>query len=110
MKTVNNLINKNPIHFTTNTILLIFIAIVAFYILIKAVAGIIKIIAVVAICWFLLMSAQSTNLVNIPIIKQTYNVVEKVIPSKALWTKATNYIENDAKKVSNVYKAAKNSN
>ena len=109
MKTVNNLINKNPIHFTTNTILLIVIAIIAFYILLKAAAAIIKIIAVIGICWFVLMSVQSTNLVNIPIIKQTYNVVEKMIPSKELWTKATNYLDDGVKKVSKVYQDAKSS-
>lgn len=109
MKTVNSIINRNPIHFTTNTIFLIVIAIIAFYILLKAVGGMIKIIAVIAICLFILMSVQSTNLVNIPVIKQTYNVVEKMIPSKALWTEATNYLNNGAMKVSKVYKDVKGS-
>ena len=95
MQKVNDIISKNPIHLTTNTILLIVISIVAFYILIKAIGGMIKIIALVVVCWFVLMSLQSTNLVNIPLIKQTYNAIERIIPSKALWTEAL----NDANKI-----------
>ena len=86
MEYINNLISKNPIHLTTNTIILIAVAIIAFYILIKAIGGIIKIAALVAICYFVSMSLQSTNLVNIPIIKDSYTAIEKMIPSKELWT------------------------
>jgi hypothetical protein len=42
------------------------------------------------------MSVQSTNIVNIPLIKQAYTELEKVIPSKELWTKASSYVK-DAK-------------
>lgn len=90
MEQINNLISKNSVHITTNTILLIVVAIVAFYILIKAIAGIIRIVALVGACWFILMSLQSTNLVNIPIIKNTYTTIEKIIPSQELWTEALN--------------------
>ena len=90
MKNVNDVINNNPIHLTTNTIILILVAIVALYVLIKAIGGLIKIIALVVVCWFVLMSLQSTNIVNIPIIKQTYTAIERIIPSKALWTETLN--------------------
>lgn len=93
MEEINNLINQGQIHLTTNTILLIVVAIIAFYILIKAASAIIKIIAVVAICWFVLMSLQSTNLVNIPIIKDTYTAIEEIIPAQELWTKAVNSVD-----------------
>lgn len=92
MENINAIISKNPIHITTNTIILIFIAIIAFYILIKVMSSIVKIVAFIAICWFLLMSVQSTNIANIPIVKQSYVEIEKVIPSKELWKKATEYI------------------
>ena len=88
MKNVNDVINNNPIHLTTNTIILILVAIVALYVLIKAIGGLIKIISLVVFCWFVLMSLQSTNIVNIPIIKQTYTAIERIIPSKAIWTEA----------------------
>ena len=88
MDNINKLIDKSPIHLTTNTILLIIVAIIAFYVLIKAIGGMLKIIALVAVCWFVLMSLQSTNIVNIPLIKQTYTAIERIIPSKAIWTEA----------------------
>ncbi len=86
MEYINDLISKSPIHLTTNTIILIVVTIIAFYILIKALGGIIKIVALLAVCYFVLMSLQSTNLVNIPIIKDSYTAIEKIIPSKELWT------------------------
>lgn len=97
MENINELISKSPIQITTNTILLVVVAIVALYVLIKVASGIIKIVAVVAICWFVLMSLQSTNLVNIPIIKDTYTAIEELIPSKELWTE----VVNNADKINN---------
>ena len=93
MLDITNLMDKNLPHITTNTLILIIIGIVALYILIKVVSNLLKIIAFIAVCWFLLMSVQSTNLVNIPIIKQTYSAIERIIPSKELWTKASSYIK-----------------
>ncbi|AGX42480.1 hypothetical protein [Clostridium saccharobutylicum] len=90
MEKVNDLISKNPIHLTTNTIILIVVAIVAFYIVMKAIEGIVKIIAILGVCYFALMSIQSTNLINVPVIKETYATIEKIIPSKELWTDALN--------------------
>ena len=90
-------------HLTTNTIVLVIIAIIAIYILLKAIAGIIRIAALIGVCWFILMSLQSTNLVNIPVIKEAYTAVEKIIPSKELWTEALdkankiNKVVNDLK-------------
>ena len=98
MEKINDLINQGQVHLTTNTILLIVVAIVAFYILIKAASAIIKIIAVVGICWFMLMSLQSTNLVNIPGIKETYTAIEEIIPAQELWTEAVNSVD----KINNV--------
>ena len=95
------MINKSSIHVTTNTIILIIIAIIAFYILINVMSSIIKIVACVAICWFLLMSVQSTNITNIPIVKQAYVSIEKIIPSKELWTKTSSYMNNASKKIYN---------
>lgn len=95
MENINAMISKSSIHVTTNTIILIIIAIIAFYILLKVMSSVIKIIACIAICWFLLMSVQSTNIANIPIVKQAYVEIEKVIPSKELWKKATNYINDN---------------
>lgn len=86
MNEINDLISKSPIHLTTNTIILIAVAIVAFYFVMKVIEGIVKIIAIVGVCYFVLMSVQSTNLVNIPVIKETYTAIEKIIPSKELWT------------------------
>jgi len=80
------LISKSPIHLTTNTIILIAVAIFAFYFVLKAIEGIVKIIAIIGVCYFVLMSVQSTNLVNIPVVKETYTAIEKIIPSKELWT------------------------
>jgi len=97
------LIKNTPIHLTTNTIVLIIVAIIALYILIKAIAGIIRIAALIGVCWFILMSIQSTNLINIPIIREAYTTVEKIIPSKELWTDALdkadkiNKVVNDLK-------------
>ena len=102
MQSVNSLISKSPIHLTTNTILLIVVAVIAFYVLIKAIGGIIKIIALVVVCWFVLMSLQSTNLVNIPLIKETYNGIERMIPSKALWTDALNNANKIKKAVNDI--------
>ena len=97
MENVNNLIDKQLPHITTNTLILIIMAIIAFYILIKVISGIIKIIALIAICWFVLMTVQSTNIANIPIVKQAYVKIEKVIPSKELWTKASGYVKDASK-------------
>ena len=50
-----------------------------------------------------MMSIQSTNLINIPIIREAYTTVEKIIPSKELWTEALdkadkiNKVVNDLK-------------
>ena len=103
MENINEIIDKAPLHLTTNTILLIVIAIIAFYILIKAIGNMIKIIAMLGICYFVLMSLQSTNLIDIPVIKETYTVIEKMIPSKEVWTEALdkadkiNKVVNDLK-------------
>lgn len=93
MEEINSFVSQNPLHLTTNTIILIAVAVVAIYILIKAIGNLIKIAAMLAVCYFVLMSLQSTNIVNIPVIKQTYEVVEKVMPSKELWTEAVNKVE-----------------
>lgn len=90
MENINNLIGKGQIHLTTNTILLILAAITGFYILVKAISGVIKITAVIGVLYFILMSIQSTNLINIPVIKETYTTIEKTIPSKELWTEVIN--------------------
>lgn len=103
MDKINDLLSKTPLHLTTNTIVLVIIAIIALYILLKAIAGIIRIAALIGVCWFILMSLQSTNLVNIPVIKEVYTAVEKIIPSKELWTEALdkankiNKVVNDLK-------------
>lgn len=93
MDKINEFISKSPIHLTTNTIILIAVAIVAFYVVMKAIEGIVKVIAIVGVCYFLLMSVQSTNIVNIPVIKETYNAIESVIPSKELWTETLNNVD-----------------
>ncbi|MFL0247278.1 hypothetical protein [Candidatus Clostridium stratigraminis] len=98
MPDVNNLINQQLPHITTNTIILIIVAIIAIYVLIKVISSVIKIIAFLAVCWLILMSVQSTNLVNIPLVKQSYTAIERIIPSKELWTKATSYVK-DADKI-----------
>lgn len=97
MENVNNLIEQQLPHITTNTIILIIMAIIAFYILMKVLSSVIKIVALIAICWFVLMSVQSTNIVNIPLVKQAYSTIEKIIPSKELWTKASGYVEDASK-------------
>ena len=103
MDKINDLISKSPIHLTTNTIILIAVAIFAFYFVMKAIEGLVKIIASIGVCYFVLMSVQSTNLVNIPVIKQTYTAIEKIIPSKELWTETidkadkVNKVVNDLK-------------
>ncbi|AWK49630.1 hypothetical protein DIC82_00340 [Clostridium beijerinckii] len=102
MEKINDLINKSPIHLTTNTILLIVVGIVAFYILIKAIGGMIKIIAIVGVCYFVLMSLQSTNLVNIPLIKETYTEIESLIPSKELWKETINNVDKINKVVNDL--------
>jgi len=99
LKNISTMISKNPIHVTTNTIILIVIAIIAFYILLNVMSSIIKIVAFLAICWFLLMSVQSTNIANIPIVKKAYVEIDKIIPSKELWTKASSYINDANKKI-----------
>ena len=99
MRNISTFIIKNPIHVTTNTIILIIIAIIAFYILLNVVSSIVKIAACIAICWFLLMSVQSTNIANIPIVKKAYVEIEKIIPSKELWTKASSYMNDANKKI-----------
>ena len=93
------MISKSPIHVTTNTILLIIIAIIAFYILLNVVSSIVKIVACIAIFWFLLMSVQSTNIANIPIVRKAYVEINKIIPSKELWTKASSYMNDANKKI-----------
>ncbi|KGK85820.1 MULTISPECIES: hypothetical protein [unclassified Clostridium] len=97
MENVNKLIDKQLPHITTNTVVLIIMAIIAFYILMKVISGVIKIIALIAVCWFVLMTVQSTNIISIPIVKQAYVKIEKIIPSKELWTKASDYIEDAGK-------------
>jgi hypothetical protein len=97
LENISAMINANPIHITTNTIILIIIAIIAFYIFINVISSVIKIIACIAIIWFILMSVQSTNIANIPVVKQAYVEIEKIIPSKELWKKASNIIENQIK-------------
>lgn len=102
MEEINNLISKNPLHLTTNTILLIAVAIIALYILIKAIGNMIKIAAMIGVCYFVLMSLQSTNIINIPVIKQTYAVIEKVIPSKELWTETMDKVDKINKVVNDL--------
>lgn len=88
MEKINDILDKAPVHLTTNTIILAAVAIIAIYVLIKAISGIIKTVAILGVCYFVLMSLQSTNLVNIPVIKDTYTTIEKLIPSKEVWTEA----------------------
>lgn len=102
MEKINDLISKSPIHLTTNTILLMAVGIVAFYILIKAIGGMIKIIAMIGVCYFVLMSLQSTNLVNIPLIKETYTSIESLIPSKELWTETIKNVDKINKVVNDL--------
>lgn len=97
MENVNNLISQQLPNINTNTLILIIGAIIALYILMKVISGVIKIIALIAVCWFVLMSAQSTNLVNIPLVKEAYDTIEQIIPSKEVWTKASGYVEDAGK-------------
>lgn len=102
MEQINELMSKSPIHLTTNTIILIVVAAVALYILIKAIGNMIKIIAMVGVCYFVLMSLQSTNLVNIPLVKETYTAIEKIIPSKELWTETIDNVDKINKAVNDL--------
>ena len=99
MEEINNLISKSPIQLTTNTIILIVVAIVALYVVIKAIGNLIKIVAMIGVCWFVLMSLQSTNIVNIPVIKETYTAIEKIIPSKELWIETIDKVDKINKAV-----------
>ena len=101
MKNISTVISNSPIQVTTNTIILIIIAIIAFYILLNVVSSVVKIAACIAIFWFLLMSVQSTNIANIPIVKKAYVEIEKIIPSKELWTKASSYMNDTNKRFKN---------
>lgn len=102
MSVINNLISQSPIHITTNTVLLIVLAIIGVYILINVISSIIKLIVVIAICWFILMSVQSTNIVNIPIINQAYYEMERVVPSTELWKQASKYLNYEENNLHNV--------
>jgi hypothetical protein len=101
MDNINNLISQNPIHITTNTVILVFLALVALYILVNVISSIIKIVAVLAICWFILMSVQSTNIADIPIVNKAYTEIERIIPSKELWKQATEYINYQKNEIQN---------
>lgn len=102
MDKINDLINKSPIHITTNTIILIIVAIIALYILIKAITGIIKTVALIGVCYFVLMSLQSTNIVNIPVIRDTYTEIEKYIPSREVWTETKEKVDKINKVVNDL--------
>jgi len=99
MDNINKLISQNPIHITTNTIILVALALVALYILVHVISSIIKIIAVLAICWFILMSVQSTNIADIPIVNKAYTEIEKIIPSKELWKQANQYFNYEKNEI-----------
>lgn len=101
MDGINNLLSKSPIHVTTNTLIMIVLALVALYILVHVISSIIKLIALIAVCWFILMSIQSTNLASIPIVKEAYTQIEKVIPSQELWRQATQYINYEKNQIQN---------
>jgi hypothetical protein len=101
MQNINNLVNQNLPHITTNTIILIVISIIAIRLLIKVISGITKTIAFIAVCWFILMAVQSTNIANIPLVKQAYTKIEKTIPSKELWSKASSYVKDASKIIHN---------
>lgn len=101
MDSLNNLISKSPVHITTNTLIMIVLALVALYILVHVISSLIKIVALIAVCWFILMSVQSTNLANIPIVKEAYTQIEKVIPSQELWRQATEYINYEKNQIQN---------
>ena len=99
---INSTIQKSPIHLTTNTLVMIAIAIAGFYIILKVITGFIRMIITVVVVIFILMAIQSTNIINIPVINQAYTTIEKYIPSKDLWTKASDYIDK-AKKSNKIY-------
>lgn len=101
METINELISKNPIHITTNTIIMVVLVVVALYILVNVISSIIKVIAVIAIVWFLLMTVQSTNIADIPVVRQAYTEIEKIIPSKELWRQATEYLNFQKDEIQN---------
>jgi hypothetical protein len=71
---------------------MIILALVALYILVHVISSLIKVVALLAVCWFILMSIQSTNLANIPIVREAYTQIEKFIPSQELWKQASEYI------------------
>jgi hypothetical protein len=48
------------------------------------------------------MSLQSTNLVNIPGVKESYTAIEKIIPSKEVWTQAVDKAEKINKVVNDL--------
>lgn len=102
MDKINDLTSKIPLHITTNTLVLIIVVVIALYILIKAIAGIIRIVAIIGMCWFILTSLQSTDLVNVPIIKESYTMVEKIIPSKELWAEALDKADKITKVVNDL--------
>jgi hypothetical protein len=101
MDTINEFISKNPIHITTNTIIMVVLVAVGLYILVNVISSIVKIIAVIAIVWFLLMTVQSTNIADIPVVKQAYTEIEKIIPSKELWRQATEYLNYQKDEIQN---------
>jgi hypothetical protein len=101
MDTINEIISKNPIHITTNTIIMVVLVVVALYILVNVISSIIKVIAVIAIVWFLLMTVQSTNIADIPVVRQAYTEIEKIIPSKELWRQATEYLNYQKDEIQN---------
>jgi hypothetical protein len=101
MDTINEIISKNPIHITTNTIIMVVLVAVGLYILVNVISSIVKIIAVIAIVWFLLMTVQSTNIADIPVVRQAYTEIEKIIPSKELWRQATEYIDYQKGEIQN---------
>lgn len=102
MEKINDIINQAPIHLTTNTLVLAAVAIIALYVLIKAISGIIKVAAIIGVCYFVLMSLQSTNLVNIPVIKDAYITVDKLIPSKEMWTETVDKADKINKAVNDL--------
>lgn len=102
MEKVNDILSKAPVHLTTNTIVLAAVAIIAVYIVIKAISGLIKTVAIIGVCYFVLMSLQSTNLINIPGVKETYTAIEKIIPSKEVWTEAVDKVDKINKVVNDL--------
>ena len=97
MKDISNLIPRNFPHIPTNTLIYIAVVIIAIYFIPRIIVGSIKLILIIFAYWFVLMAFQSTNIVNIPVVKQFSTAVEKVIPYKTLWTDATKYINKNLK-------------